>query len=93
MKETMPANQKAHFVKIDSRSHAVISGVEDVELFSGEKILAVTSQGSITLTGEGMQVESLNISEGDLVIHGKINGFFYDERAPKAKGVFARLLR
>ena len=55
MKESMPAQHKAHTVKIDSRSRAVISGVEDVELFSGEKILAVTNQGAISILGEGMQ--------------------------------------
>ena len=93
MKETMPAQVKAHYVKIDSRTHAVISGVEDVELFSGEKILAVTNQGAISISGEGMQVENLNISDGELVIHGKINAFSYDERAPKSKSVLGRLFR
>ena len=93
MKETMPAQVKAHSVKIDSRSHAVIAGVEDVELFSGEKILALTNQGAITITGEGMQVETLNISDGELVINGKIDAFSYDERAPKGKSVLSRLFR
>ncbi len=93
MKETMPAQVKAHSVRIDSRSHAVISGVEDVELFSGEKILAVTNQGAITISGSGMQVENLNITDGELVINGKIDAFSYDERAPKGKSVLSRLFR
>ena len=93
MNQTMPGAEKAHFVNIENRSHAVISGVQDVELFSGEKILAQTSEGAITLLGEGMQVENLSISDGKLVINGKIDGITYDERAPKSKSVFSRLFR
>ena len=93
MNQTMPGADKAHFVNIDGRAHAVISGVEDVELFSGEKILAVTNQGAITILGQGMQVENLNISDGKLVVNGRIDGISYDERAPKSKSVFSRLLR
>lgn len=93
MNQTMPGAEKAHHVNIESRSHAVLSGVQDVELFSGEKILAQTCQGAITILGEGMQVENLNISDGKLVINGKIDGINYDERAPKSKSVFSRLFR
>ncbi len=93
MKETMPTQVKAHSVRIDARAHAVISGVEDVELFSGEKILAVTHQGAITILGSGMQVENLNITDGELVINGKIDAFSYDERAPRGKSVLSRLFR
>ncbi len=93
MNQTMPGAEKAHFVNIEGRSHAVVSGVEDVELFSGEKILAQTSKGAITILGEGMQVENLNISDGKLVINGKIDGMTYDERAPKSKSVFSKIFR
>ena len=93
MNQTMPGGEKAHFVNIEGRSHAVISGVQDVELFSGEKILAQTVAGAITILGEGMQVENLNISDGRLVINGKVDTVQYDERAPKSKSVFSRLFR
>lgn len=93
MNQTMPGKDQAHCVSIEGRSHAVISGVQDVELFSGEKILVVTNQGAIAISGQGMQMENLSISEGNLIISGKIDGIFYDERAPKAKSVFARLFR
>lgn len=93
MNQSMPAPVKAHSVRIDARSRAVISGVEDVALFSGEKILAVTHQGAISILGEGMQVENLNISDGELVINGKIDAFSYDERAPKEKSALKRLFR
>ena len=93
MKENMPVSDNAHFVKIDARAHAVISGVEDVELFSSGKIFALTNQGAITITGEGMQVETLNISDGQLIINGRIDAVSYDERTPKTKSVLSRLFR
>ena len=93
MNQTMPGADKAHFIHINGRSHAEIVGVEDVELFSGEKILAQTTQGAITILGQGMQVENLNITDGKLIVNGKIDGISYDERMPKSKSVFARLLR
>lgn len=93
MNQTVPGADKAHVISMEGRSRAVISGVEDVELFSGEKILALTCQGALTLLGQGMQVESLSLSEGKLIVNGKIDALSYDERAPKAKSALARLFR
>ena len=93
MKETVSGALKAHSLNIEGRSRAVITGVEDVELFNGEKIAAVTSQGAIMVGGSNLHVENLNLTDGQLVITGKVDRIEYDERAPKAKNVIGRIFR
>lgn len=93
MKETMPGAAKAHAVTVDKRAQAVVTGVEDVELFSGEKISALTSAGAIIITGSGLKAETLNLDDGRLVLSGKIDAIAYDERAPRAKSVLGRIFR
>lgn len=93
MKEIMPGALKAHDVNIENRSRAVITGVEDVELFDEKKISALTSQGAISLVGSGLHVENLCLKDGQLIVNGKIDLIEYDERAPKGKSAFKRIFR
>ena len=50
------------------------------------------SGGTITVTGQGLHVESLNLEDGRLVATGKVDSIVYDERQPK-KGALRRILR
>lgn len=93
MKEMPPGVQKPHTLMVDNRMHTVVTGVEKVELFNGEMISAFTSFGSISLQGQGLHVESLDLAEGRLIVTGKIERVEYDESARKAKGVIARIFK
>ena len=63
-----------------------------MDLFSEQTIVAATSGGTITVTGQGLHVESLNLEDGRLVATGKVDSIVYDERQPK-KGALRRILR
>ena len=88
----MAAEVRPHGLTLENRARAVLTGVSDVDLFSEQTIVAATSGGTITVTGQGLHVESLNLEDGRLVATGKVDSIVYDERQPK-KGALRRILR
>lgn len=93
MKENAGTEVRAHALNVEGRARAVITGVTDVGLFNEQMIVAVTSQGRLTLTGQGLHVDSLNLEEGTLIAEGKIDAVSYDDHAPKARGVLGRMFK
>lgn len=89
---TMAAEVRPHGLTLENRARAVLTGVSEVDLFSEQTIVAATSGGTITVTGQGLHVESLNLEDGRLVATGKVDSIVYDERQPK-KGALRRILR
>ena len=93
MKENQGAEARAHALSVENRGHTVITGVTDVGLFNEQMIVAVTSQGRLTLTGQNLHVDSLNLEEGVLIAEGKIDAVSYDDRAARQRGWLGRALR
>lgn len=93
MKETTPGAVKAHSLILEGRSRCVVTGVEEVDLFNEQMIIANTSDGALTLAGQNLHVESLDLQEGRLIVTGRVEAAEYEDRALKPKGVMARLFR
>lgn len=93
MKENPSTQAPPHTLNIEERGHTVVTGVTDVSLFNEQMIVAATSQGRLTLTGQGLHVDSLNLEEGTLIAAGKIDAVSYDDRAARSRGLLGRVLR
>lgn len=94
MKEnSAPEEVRAHSLNVESRSRAVVTGVTDVDLFNEQMIVAVTSDGRVTLTGQKLHIDSLNLEDGTLIAQGRVDAVTYDDRAAKPRGVLSRVLR
>ncbi len=93
MNDSAPKTAKAHSLSVDNRERAVMTGVEDVDMFNEQMVVALTSRGSVTVVGQDLHVETLDLSEGRLVITGVVVAVEYDERAPKGKGALKKLFR
>ena len=93
MKEENTAEPKEHEVRLEGRERILITGVVDVGMFHEQMIVAVTSQGKLTLTGQGLHVGSLNLEEGILTAEGRIDAVSYDEHVQKQRGVWGRVFR
>ncbi len=89
---TTAVEARPHGLTLENRARAILTGVSDVELFSEQTIVAATSGGTITVTGQGLHVESLNLEDGRLVATGRVDSIAYDER-PAKKGALKRILR
>jgi len=90
-----PAPKAAHKVVIDARRKIVITGVEDVDSFNENEVIMLTNHGFITVLGEDLHINKLNLDDGQLVVEGTIQGLDYaDHEEQRSKGgVFSKVFR
>ena len=81
----------SHSLCMEGRTKAVITGVEDVDCFSGDMAVVITNMGEMTISGAGLKVARLDIQAGEVEIEGQIDGIDYG--AVKKGGFLSRLLR
>lgn len=87
-----------HAVTLESRQRASLSGVMDVMSFNEQEIMLKTTDGDISLLGEGLHIAHLSLEEGRLVVEGEIAGIEYamptvSHIKSSSGGLFARLFR
>ena len=62
---------------IENRERANISGVCEVLNFDENEVCMNTTQGKLTLLGDGLHVEKLNLDIGEISVVGRIDGMEY----------------
>ena len=69
-----------HHIMIDNRERITISQVTDVDAFDEETLWANLKEGALEISGENLNIESLDISLGNLIVTGKINAVVYTDK-------------
>ena len=90
MEENISINQN---IIIENRKQLNISGVKDVPSFDDETIILETTQGKITVKGDGLHVESFNTNTGDLCASGRVHAVVYMADAKTSGGFISRLFK
>ena len=85
-----PVPQEKHAVRLDMREKLSIEGVLDVAGFDENMVVLSTALGDLTVRGEGMHMEKIDLESGRLELHGKLNELSYDEPA-SGGGLWSRL--
>lgn len=80
-----------HNLILEDRKKLSISGVTDVENFDENMISMVTADGILVVHGSELNVEKLNLENGELLIHGQIDAMEYEDRASARSGLLGRL--
>lgn len=83
-------NKKEHSFTVKNREYATLDGVTDVDAFNEEEIQAKTDYGALTIKGEGLHIEKLDLTSGCLKVNGKITALVYVNDGVK-KSTFRRL--
>lgn len=81
---------KPHSIQMD-RKKATISGVEELESFNETEVILSTSAGGLSVEGENLHIEKLNLDDGQVIISGYIFAVVYAEEQPQSKGFFGKL--
>lgn len=81
----MPENA-AHDLIIEARKKVTMTGIEDVESFDEETIVAQSACGEIYIKGSSLKISSLSVESGDMLVEGNIDSVVYSEA--KIKGNF-----
>lgn len=54
-----------------------VTGVEGVDNFNDETVVLITNKGKLTIKGERLNINKLNIDEGKLIVKGLINSLTF----------------
>ena len=80
----------AHRLSLEGRGVLNIDGVEDVSGFDESLVVLRTSQGDLSIRGEQLHIERIDLEAGRLELKGHVQELSYDEPS-EAKGLWSRL--
>lgn len=66
-----------HSISLKGRSNLVISGVDHIYSFNDKKVELLTSAGKLTVEGEGLDMNKLNLEESIITVEGTVNSISY----------------
>ena len=82
-----------HNLILKGRKNLSISGVLDVDRFDELTVVAYTELGELTIKGQNLHINKIDLESGDLDLEGNISSLEYLEDKAAEKGFFARLFR
>lgn len=87
--------EETNNIIIENRRKLSISGVEDVDSFDEVSIVMFTTMGMLTIKGQDLHINRLNIEIGDISIEGTIDEIIYSDAEDKrnAQGFFSKLFK
>ena len=82
-------------LNLENRRKLTISGVVEVISFDELKIDLTTSLGNLTIKGEELKMNKLDVQNGDVIIEGSIASMIYNGKATKKsnESIIKRLFR
>lgn len=87
----MPENT-IHDLIVESRKKVTLTGINDVDSFDEETIIAQSCCGEITIRGSALKISRLSVESGDMVVEGEINSLSYSE-ARQTGSFFSKVFR
>ena len=73
-------SETSHALTLENREHLTLSGISDVDSFNEEEIVAICSCGELTIKGELLHIEELNLETGYVSVSGKVTSLTYSEK-------------
>ena len=87
------ADAAPHGLTLANRSHAEITGVTDVDCFNEQLVVLMTTLGTMTISGSGLNLSHMNKEEGRIIIDGEFDSIEYSGKARGKGGFLSKLLR
>ncbi len=83
-----------HNIIMENREKANITGVLDIHSFDDELILAETEEGILTIKGNDLKMNKLNLDNNELIVEGKIIALIYSDNTQEKKGgMFGKIFK
>ena len=90
--EESKGTPQPHKLTLDERKRLWVSGVREVESFDEGQVAVQTVKGLLIVGGEGLKVERLEKTAGELTITGQVRSLEYTDT--EGRGSFwSRLLK
>lgn len=80
---------------LENRKKLVLSGVVEVISFDDRSIILDTTLGTLTVRGQDLKMNKLDVQNGDIIILGQVNSCIYTTTESKKdkESIIARLFR
>ena len=82
-----------HHLVLEDRRALTVSGVSDVDSFDELTVIIYTDLGELTVKGEGLHINRLNVETGELTMEGSIQSLSYADVHTRSVGFFCRLFK
>lgn len=86
-------DEKKYKLEMQGREHLEVWGVEDVDSFDDDKIIAYTVEGIMTVRGAELKINRLNVEDGELEVEGIIDSVSYEEGQKSSGGLFGKIFK
>lgn len=80
-----------HNLILKERKSLNISGVLDVDSFDDSTVVAYTDLGELTVKGQNLHINKIDLDSGDLELDGEVSSLMYLESRGTDKGFFSKL--
>ena len=87
MVEEKKGLQMPHQLILEDRHALTVSGVSDVDSFDELTVVVYTDMGELTVKGEGLHINRLNVETGELTLEGNIESLTYAEVHSRSGGL------
>ena len=79
---------------LENREKLNVSGVNDVLSFDDQVVIMETELGLLTVKGENLKINKLNIDTTEVIVEGKINNLTYSEQQVKSEaGILGKIFK
>ena len=73
---------------LENREKLSVTGVVDIHSFDDELVLAQTDLGIITIKGDDLKMNKLNLENNELIVEGQISAIAYSDVVSSKKSGF-----
>ncbi len=83
-------------ITLENREHLSLTGILDVYSFDDQIIIVDTELGLLTIKGEDLKINKLNLETSDFVVDGKIDSINYSTSeisGKKGKGLLNKIFK
>ena len=91
--EEKKAAKLPHNLILENRKNLHLSGVEDVESFDEQTVIAYTGLGQLVIRGKELHISKLNLESGELRLEGEIAALAYTDSHAGKGGFLAKMFR
>lgn len=82
-----------HNIILEGRHTLTVSGVQDIDRYDEQSVVAFTQMGELTIRGENLHINKIDVQSGELDLEGEIRELLYSEETSRKAGLLSRLLR
>ncbi len=86
--------ESRHTITMQGREKFRATGVEDVESFDDDKIIAYTNDGQMEIKGADLRINRLSVDDGELEIEGIVDSIEYsDSHRSSGGGIWGKIFK